>query len=207
MSIELYLAFVLASAVLALTPGPAMSLIIANSTSHGVRAGLTTVAGGSTGLALLVMGATLGMSSVLALMAEWFDVIRWIGAAYLIWLGGRRLYYAFNVKPDGDMQPIKGKKGRWYWQGLAVTLSNPKVLLFLGAFFPQFVNPNGSLPLQFSLLAVTFVVTMMLIDGGMALVAGSARRWFTGARVRIADGLSGALLICGGLWLAFARRA
>ncbi|RMF02082.1 MAG: LysE family translocator [Alphaproteobacteria bacterium] len=209
MSPELYAAFVLASALLALTPGPAMSLIVANSASFGLRAGMLTVAGASTGLALLVTGATLGMSSVMALMADGFDLIRWAGAAYLVWLGGRRLFHALSAgagvagEGAGAVQP----RGRWFWQGLAVTLSNPKVLLFLGAFFPQFVNPASSLAVQLGLLGITFVVTIMVIDAGVAVMAGSTRRFFTGARMRTADALGGILLVCGGLWLALARRA
>ena len=99
MSIELFLAFVLASAVLAATPGPSVSLIIANGTSHGLKAGLLTVAGGISGVVLLVTGATLGMSSVMALVANWFDFLRWAGAAYLIWLGVSRIWKAWRYLP------------------------------------------------------------------------------------------------------------
>ncbi len=208
MNIDLYLAFILASALLALAPGPAMSLIVANSASHGVRAGLTTAAGGGLGLGLLVAGAALGMSSIMALMAGWFDLIRWIGAAYLVWLGGSRLYRA--VKGNRPLAAMAGREtraGRWFWQGLGVALSNPKVLLFLGAFFPQFVNPQADPGGQLAILAATFLATMMVIDCGYAVLAGSARRWFTGARMRIAEGFTGALLIGAGLWLAAVRRA
>lgn len=207
MTIELYIGFVLASALLALAPGPAMSLIIANSASYGVRAGLKTVAGGGLGLGLLVAGAVFGMSSVMALMADWFDVIRWIGAGYLVWLGASRLYRALKAGSRADLAATETGRGRCFWQGLAVALSNPKVLLFLGAFFPQFINPNANLSSQLALMAVTFLAVMMIIDASYAVLAGSARRWFTSSHLRIADGLSGSLLICGGLWLAAARRA
>lgn len=207
MSIELYLAFILASAVLALTPGPAMSLIIANGATHGRSAGLVTVAGNSLGLGLLVLGAVLGMSSVMAVMADWFDLIRWAGAAYLIWLGASRLYRALRHEKHSADKPGNLPRRRWFGQGLAVALSNPKVLLFLGAFFPQFVNPQGALGQQFALLAVTFLVVVILIDSSYALLAGAARGWFSGQRLRLAQGISGCLLICGGLWLALARRA
>ena len=138
MSIELYLACVAASAMLAATPGPSVSLIIANGASFGLRGGLLTVAGGVTGVVLLVTGATLGMSAVMALMADWFDLLRWTGAAFLVWLGMNRLWKAWKNEPAAQPPVASGR--RWYWQGLAVSLSNPKILLFLGAFFPQFVD-------------------------------------------------------------------
>ncbi len=207
MSTELLAAFILASAVLALTPGPAMSLIIANGASFGTRAGLLTVAGNSLGLGLLATGAIVGMSSVMAVMADWFDVIRWVGAAYLIWLGASRLYRLLKTQPDPMAVQETPRKGRWFWQGLAVALSNPKVLLFLGAFFPQFVDPQASVGAQLALLGGTFLVVVVAIDSAYAVLAGSARGWLTARRARVAEGVTAGLLICGGVWLAAARRA
>lgn len=202
MSIEVFLAFVAACALLALTPGPAMSLIVANGASFGARAGLETVAGNSVGLGLLVAAAVLGMSSIMALMAEWFDWVRWLGAAYLVWLGVTRIRRALRGVPAAPTP----RRGAWFWQGFAVALSNPKVLLFLGAFFPHFVDPGASLPPQFALLGIGFLVTLAGIDGAMALMAGSARLWLTARRLRVADAMSGCLLIGGGIALAAARR-
>jgi homoserine/homoserine lactone efflux protein len=146
MSIELYGAFVLACILLALTPGPNMSLFIANGTAHGTRAALLTVLGATLGLGVLVALATIGMTSAMAIMAEWFDVIRWGGAAYLAWLGIGRLRAAFAAAP---LEPVAAPAdGRYIWQGALVSLSNPKVLLFLGAFFPQFINPAAPIAPQ-----------------------------------------------------------
>ncbi len=205
MSDYLFGAFVLACIVLAITPGPAMALLIANSTRHGRRAGLLTVLGNGCGLFILVATATLGLTSVMAFVAEWFNVIRWIGAAYLVWLGLTRLRAAWREFP-GEIPanvPVRGK--RWFWQGLAVALSNPKVLLFLGAFFPQFIDPAAAMAPQLGILAVTFVVVIMMTDALMALAANAARGWFL-TRTRLLDGASGALLICGAIWLAMTRR-
>ena len=206
MSLQLYLAFVLACFVLAITPGPNMSLLIANGTTHGVRAALLTVIGSSLGLSLLVVIAALGMTASMRLMADWFDIIRWVGAAYLVWLGIGRLRSAWRLAGDTDV-PLPVKGGRWFWQGAAVSLSNPKVLLFLGAFFPQFIDPVSPAGPQLALLAVTFVLTIAAVDCAVASAAGSARAWFTAQRRRVAEGVSGVLLVCGGLWLAAARRA
>jgi threonine/homoserine/homoserine lactone efflux protein len=89
MSPEVAIAFIAACVLLALTPGPNMSLILANTLSHGLRAGLITLAGTTTGLAVLVAAAAVGMGSMMVLMSAWFDVIRWVGALYLIYLGAR----------------------------------------------------------------------------------------------------------------------
>ncbi len=92
MSPEVLAAFIAACILLGLTPGPNMSLIMASTLSSGLRAGLVTLAGTTTGLALLVGAATAGMSSVMVFMSEWFDVIRWLGALYLVYLGARQLW-------------------------------------------------------------------------------------------------------------------
>jgi homoserine/homoserine lactone efflux protein len=205
MSIELFFAFVLASAVLAATPGPNVSLIIANGTSYGLKAGMLTVAGGITGGVLLVTGATLGMNTVMTLVADWFDFLRWAGAAYLVWLGMSRIWNAWRKAPT--LAAPKASRRNWYWQGLAVALSNPKILLFLGAFFPQFINQDAPVANQLWLLAITFIVIITVVDSSYGILAGAARGWITQKRVRLADSISGVLLICGGLWLAVARRA
>jgi homoserine/homoserine lactone efflux protein len=205
MSLEGYGAFVLACVLLALTPGPNMSLFIANGTAHGTRAALLTVFGATLGLSALVAFATIGMTSAMTLMAEWFDVIRWVGAAYLVWLGVGRLRAAYYGEAMPEVEAPG--RGRYIWQGAAVSLSNPKVLLFLGAFFPQFVNPDAPLAPQLALLGVTFVVALGGVDSCMAMAVGAARGWFTAKRRRIADGVSGTMLLGGGLWLAIMRRS
>lgn len=206
MSVYLYSAFVLACIMLAVTPGPNMALFLANSTTYGTRAALLTVFGSTLGLSILVAAATLGMSSIMAFVAEWFDIIRWIGAAYLVWLGIGRLRAVIRSNAADDA-PAPSRRGRWFFQGAAASLSNPKVLLFLGAFFPQFIDPAAAVVPQLALLAVTFVLTIAAVDSMMVLAFGSAREWIIGRRRRFAEGFTGFLLICGGLWLATARRA
>jgi len=205
MSEYLFGAFVLACIVLAVTPGPAMALLIANSTRHGRQAGLLTVLGNGFGLCILVAAATLGLTSLMAFVAEWFDLIRWIGAGYLVWLGLTRLRAAWRQFPGEMPDATPAGHKRWFWQGLAVALSNPKVLLFLGAFFPQFIDPGIEIAPQLAILAVTFVVVIMLADALMALVADAARGWFL-TRTRLLDCMSGSLLVIGGMWLAMQNR-
>jgi homoserine/homoserine lactone efflux protein len=121
MSPEILIAFIVACILLGLAPGPNMALILANTLSHGLAAGLVTLAGTSTGLAILVAGAALGMSSLMVFMSQWFDVIRWIGALYLVYLGARQLWllrrrglrrFAFTRRPGaGDGTKAVGVAG------------------------------------------------------------------------------------------------
>jgi len=206
MSLHVFAAFAGACLLLALTPGPMMSLITANVAAHGVHAGLWTVAGNLVSLSFMVAAAALGMTSLMVFMSNWFDVIRWIGALYLAWLGFERLKRAWQGESP-TLVPARSPSSRgWFLQAMAVGLSNPKVLLFLGAFLPQFVDTSGNIELQLSLLALTFVVVIGLSDVTYAVALGRLRDLFAGGRARLLDGVSGTLLLLGGLVLATARR-
>src|SRR5262245_64350090 len=139
MSVEVLIAFIAACILLGLTPGPNMSLIVANTLTTGLTAGLYTLAGTTTGLALLVAAAVMGMSSVMVFMSEWFDILRFLGALYLVWLGARQLWHFWHAEAGSGTPPPT--RGNCYVQGLLVSLANPKVMLFLGAFLPQFLVP------------------------------------------------------------------
>jgi threonine/homoserine/homoserine lactone efflux protein len=204
-STTVLLAFLATSVLLALTPGPNMSLIIASTLSGGLRSGLVTLAGTGTGLAILSAVAAAGMSSIMVLMAEWFDVIRWAGAIYLVVLGVRQLR-GWWLRRGGALPPPPPAAGTTYIQGLMVALSNPKVLLFLGAFFPQFVNPASDPVPQLAILATIFVATLILVDVGYTIVVARARSALDPKKLAALDGAAGALLVAGGLVLATARR-
>jgi homoserine/homoserine lactone efflux protein len=206
MSPEVIAAFIATCILLGLTPGPNMSLILASTLSSGLRAGLVTVAGTTTGLALLVGAATAGMSSVMVFMSDWFDVIRWIGALYLVYLGARQLWLFRRARVPGAAPRRRASGANLYFEGLLVSLSNPKVLLFLGAFLPQFIDPAREPVLQLTLLAVLFVVVLAAVDVAYTLMVARARATFDAARLRLLDGAAGVLLLLGGLALAMARR-
>jgi homoserine/homoserine lactone efflux protein len=206
MSPEVFAAFIATCILLGLTPGPNMSLILASTLSSGLRAGLVTLAGTTTGLALLVGAATAGMSSVMVFMSEWFDVIRWIGALYLVYLGARQLWLFRQRRVAGAAPPRRASGANLYFEGLLVSLSNPKVLLFLGAFLPQFIDPAREPVFQLAVLAVLFVVVLAAVDIAYTLMVARARATFDAARLRLLDGAAGVLLLLGGLALAMARR-
>ncbi len=201
MSIELYLAYLGATALLFLTPGPAMSLVLANAAAHGTRAGLMTVAGNAVGFAALLLVVVAGMAWIVEAMAHWFDLIRLAGAAYLIWLGVGRLL----ARPDPSTGLVAARKAH-FREGMTVAVANPKVLLFLGAFLPPFIDPAGNVALQLWLLAGSFVALSIVFGAGLALAGASARRFFAGSGAVLVERISGGVLIGAGLWLALSRR-
>jgi threonine/homoserine/homoserine lactone efflux protein len=205
MSVQVLLAFIAACVLLGLTPGPNMSLILANTLTSGLRAGFVTLAGTTTGLALLVAAAAAGMSSVMVFMSEWFDVIRWVGALYLVYLGARQLWL-LRRRGAGGLSTSGRKSANLYLEGVLVSLSNPKVLLFLGAFLPQFVDPARDPIGQLTILAVLFVAVLAAVDVGYTLLVARARTSLDATRLRLLDGAAGVLLLLGGLALAMARR-
>ncbi len=206
MNIELYLAFCLATAVLVLMPGPIVTLVVAQSLRHGTGTGLATVAGSSLGNALLVAAGALGLSTAMVLVADLFDLIRWLGAGYLIWLGLRELR-ARGIGLDDAEAGARRPTRAVFWQGIVVAVTNPKTILFCAAFFPQFIEPNAPLAPQLALMSVSFVVIGTTFDSGYALLAGRLRGFFQGGRqARIRSRITGALLIGTGIGLALARR-
>ncbi len=202
MSVELYLAYVLACLVITIIPGPTVTLIAANSLAHGTRAGLLNVVGTQIGLGLMMLVLIVGLSSIIATMGVWFDWLRFIGAAYLIWLGWKLLRSSGSLN-GADEAPVP--RGGFVTQGFLVLLGNPKALLWFGAFIPQFVDPTTDYVSQVVLLGVTAMVTAAISDGAYAFLAGSARTMLSRHRVRLVSRLGGLCLIGGGAWLALTR--
>ncbi|MGP0092166.1 MAG: LysE family translocator [Xanthobacteraceae bacterium] len=202
MSVELYLAYVLACIVIVLVPGPTVTLVVANSLTHGTRAGLLNIAGTQFGLAVMMGVVLIGLASIIETMSWWFDWLRLAGAAYLIWLGWKLVS---SPSALGDPGRVPLPRGGFFLQGFLVLMSNPKALLLFGAFIPQFVDPHGDYGWQVVLLGVTAMATAGVFDSGYALIAGRARRLLSAKRVRLISRLSGTFLIGGGVWLALAR--
>jgi threonine/homoserine/homoserine lactone efflux protein len=202
MSLQIYLAFVAACVALALLPGPMVTLVIANGLRHGTRAALTNVAGAQLGLGIVIAIVAVGLTSLMATMGYWFDWVRFAGAAYLVWLG-IKLIRSPAQAIDADTPPPP--RGGFFLQGLLVLLSNPKVLVFFGAFIPQFVDMEKDHFSQVALLGVTFMATAGITDAIYALLAGRARRFFSARRTTLLSRISGGFMIGGGVWLALTR--
>ncbi|MEX0590010.1 MAG: LysE family translocator [Xanthobacteraceae bacterium] len=202
MSLQLYLAYVLACFIVVIVPGPTVTLIVANSITHGARAGLLNVAGTQLGLALMLLIVLVGLTSLIETLGFWFDWVRLAGAAYLVWLGWKLLRSPGAL---GDPKRTPAPRGGFFLQGFLVLMSNPKALLMFGAFIPQFVDPKSDYGWQVVLLGLTAMAVATTFDSLYAILTGRARELLTPGRVKLISRLSGGFLIGGGIWLALAR--
>ena len=202
MNWELFAAFLVITAVLVITPGPIVTLVLATGAREGMRAALTTVVGTTLGNALLLAAIAFGLSWVVRNAATLFEILRWIGAAYLIWLGIQAWRHA------GETGAASLPRGHVHlWRGFAVALSNPKTIAFFTAFLPQFVDPSLPVEPQLALMCTVSVVLAAITDSGWAVAAGLGRAWFMQSwRAKLLGRLSGVALIGGGVWLSLARR-
>ena len=202
MNWQLFSAFLLITVVLFLTPGPIVTLIIATGARQGTRAALLTVAGASTGNAVLLAAIAFGLGWVLRTSSEVFDYLRWIGAAYLVWLGIQAWRHAgaksAAVTPRGHVHA---------WRGFIVALTNPKTIAFFTAFLPQFIDASLPVERQLLVMCVVSVTLGSLLDSGWAIAAGLGRAWFMRPQYnRLLGRISGLALIGGGVWLSLVRR-
>jgi threonine/homoserine/homoserine lactone efflux protein len=203
MSLQLYLAFIAACVGLALLPGPIVTLLIANGLRHGTRAALTNIAGVQTALLIVIGIVAIGLTSLMATMGYWFNWVRFAGAIYLIWLGIKLIRDPVEGVNASEAPPPP--RGGFFLQGFLVALSNPKLLVFFGAFIPQFVDMSRDHLPQVALLGVTFMIVAGLTDAAYALLAGRVRSFFSAQRTRMLSRASGGLMIGGGVWLALTR--
>lgn len=201
MNWHLFFAFFAIAVVLYVTPGPIVTLVVTTGARSGVRAALLTVAGGVTGNAVLLACIAFGLSWILQRSAEIFDVLRWVGAAYLIWLGVMAWRH-----PDAATAPAP-HGGVHVWRGFVVALTNPKTIAFFTAFLPQFIDPALPVEWQLLVMCVTSVLLGAVLDSGWGVAAGLGRSFFLKqASRRWLGRLSGAVLVGGGIWLLLARR-
>jgi threonine/homoserine/homoserine lactone efflux protein len=201
MNWDLFAAFLVITAVLVITPGPIVTLVIATGASQGIRAALITVAGTTAGNAVLLTAIAFGLSWVLANAVELFELLRWAGAAYLIWLGIQAWRHAGTARPEaaGTIN---------FSRGVLVALSNPKTIAFFTAFLPQFVDPSLPAERQLIVMCAVSVPLAALSDAAWAIAAGLGRTWFgQPARAKLLGRISGSVLIGGGICLSLARRA
>ena len=194
----------LASFLVAVVPGPTITVIIANSLRGGARAGLLNVAGTQLGVFSMMIIVAAGLETVVTIMGEAFFWVKVAGAAYLVWLGIKLLRSDGSLGEAGD---AKAPGMGYFWQGFLVLWSNPKALFFFGAFIPQFVDVSRDTFGQTILLGLIFMGVATLVDSCYAVLAGKAGSWLTRPKVRIAEIGSGLCLIGGGIWLALARKA
>lgn len=173
--------FLLAALILLLTPGPAVLYIVARSMDQGRLAGFVSVLSIEVGNFVHVLAATLGLSAILVSSALAFSIVKYLGAAYLIYLGVRRL---LSREPEDQTAGLQRQSlKRIFRQGVLVAVLNPKTALFFFAFLPQFVDPSkGAFAPQLLILGCIFVLMAIVTDGLYALLAGSVGQWLKGSR-------------------------
>ena len=206
MNPHLFAAYCLAVTILVLIPGPVVTLVVANSLRQGSRSGLATVAGASIGNAILLGATAVGLIAFFALLSEVFEIVRWVGAAYLIWLG-IKAWRAHGTHEAASLPRPARSSRAVFLQGFVIAITNPKAILFYIAFLPQFVDPHLPAGPQLLLMIATMIVMALLTDSGYALLAARARGWFTvPERRRLQSRITGTLLIGVGCALLVARR-
>lgn len=199
------LLFVAGAGLLLVIPGPAVTYVVSRSVAHGRAAGLVSVLGIVAGTLCHVLGATLGLSALLVSSAHAFQFVKYVGAAYLVYLGIRTLIRQESEWIERDRND-DWHLTRIFGEGVLVNVLNPKTALFFLAFLPQFVDPKrGHTTLQILELGILFVIMGWFSDSVYALIAGSlAERFRSNRRIRrVLRKVSGGTLIALGLTCAF----
>ena len=207
MATHLYLAFIAATFVLCVVPGPVVTYLVATGIAQGPRAALTGLAGSTSALVLHMILLVAGLAPLLAALGVWADVLKFIGALYLIWLGVQAWRTPIE-NPDSALPPAAPHSvATLYTRGLFISLTNPKTLAFYAAFFPQFIDASKPQAPQMLLLAVTFVTMGTLSDGTYAVASGHLAPFLKSPRAqKIRNRLTGSVLTLAGIGLAFTRR-
>lgn len=201
----LLVTYVLACLMFSLVPGPSVSIVVANALGGGTRAGFLTIIGTELSMLSMVLVVALGLEVVMAFVSEAFTVIKLLGAAYLVWVGFKMITASGAVDISASRKRMTA--ARYIWQGAMVNWANPKTLLFLGAFLPQFVDFSRPAFEQIMVLGLIVMAVATVTDSLYALASGRARHLLSAARVRLVSRISGSVLIAGGIWLALQRRA
>ncbi|GLO45057.1 LysE family translocator [Pseudomonas putida] len=192
MALDTWLIYLLASIGLSLTPGPNSLLALTHGALYGARRTLFTIVGGVFGFSALIALAMFGLSALLQTSASVLSVLKWLGGAYLIWLG-IQLWRSPGLHLELTAQSARLGNADLFRQGLLSAMANPKVLLFYGAFLPQFIDPQRGLLLQFVVMAATFASVEFLVEYLLARLAFRIRPW-------LAKGGKGFNRCCGSLF-------
>lgn len=203
--LSLYLAFAAASALLILTPGPMVAFVIATTLTRGLGHGFVAVAGSTLASAIQLLIVAVGLSAILNMAGEVFFWIKWMGVAYLFYLGVR----ALRAPPDGlavDGVVTMERARRTFAEAFLVNMTNPKALLFHGAFLPLFISPGAPAGPQLAVLATTFLAIAAVMDSLWALTAARSRPML--ARLgRWKNRITGGVFLSAAAGLALVKKA
>ncbi len=194
MNIHTWLIYLLASVGLSLSPGPNGLLALTHGVLHGQRRTLFTIFGGSLGFIAVIALSMFGIGALLKTSLLWLTVLKWLGGAYLVWLGVQ----VWRSPPVGVpvQEAVEPRSGRsLFQQGALSALTNPKAVLFFAAFLPQFIDPHGSLVVQFIVMAGTFAVIEAITELIIASMAERISPWLRRVGRRFNQ-------VCGGIFIA-----
>ena len=207
MSLDLWLAFSAASLALLLLPGPTILLVLSYALTQGRKVALATVAGVALGDTIAMTASLAGLGAIIKTSATAFLIVKWIGAAYLIWMGFKMLKGARHASAGGLLDVPSETPRAVFRHAATVTALNPKSIGFFIAFVPQFIDPGGNIALQMSLMTVTFVGLASLNALAFALLADKLRtRIMRPAILRGLTRLGGVTLMGMGVMTAMLRR-
>jgi len=192
MALDTWLLYLLASIGLSLTPGPNSLLALTHGARYGARRTLFTIIGGVFGFSALIALAMFGLTALLQASASVLTVLKWVGGAYLLWLG-IQLWRSPALQLDVNTRVARLSNAGMLRQGLLSAMANPKVLLFYGAFLPQFIDPQRGLFVQFVIMAATFASVEFVVEYLLARLAFRIKPW-------LAKGGKGFNRCCGGLF-------
>ena len=201
---HVFFAFFLATTVMIALPGPSVLLTVAHSISFGSKKALITVAGATVGIGIQLTIAAIGLTSLLNSVVMAFELLRWLGAVYLVYLGIKQ-WKSSDIPLEFD--EIVVNKTNLFLQGVIITVFNPKSLIFIAAFLPQFINLTQPVGIQFMVIIPTFLFITFSVTSLWVLAAGKIRTILKNNHTsKTVFRSTGGLMILSGLCLAFARR-
>lgn len=196
MDLHTWLIYLLAAIGLSLSPGPNGLLALTHGALHGRRKALYTIFGGASGFVAVIALSMFGIGALLQTSLVWLTVLKWVGGAYLVWLG----IQVWRAPPLGaSIEAVEAPRAGWsmFSQGLLSAVTNPKAILFFAAFLPQFIDPARSLLLQFAIMAGTFALVEIVFEVVVASMAQRIRPWLRRVGRRFNQACGGVFMLIG----------
>jgi len=204
-SLSLWLGFLLAAIMIAVTPGPGAVLSMSTSMRYRYWSALVAILGLQAAILVHLAIVAVGFGALLAASETGFSIVKFFGAAYLIWLGVQK-WRSPPLSVDAETVPVR-RRGLFF-QGLLVNLTNPKAIIFIGALVPQFIDPGRSQVEQYLLIAATLCLTDIVVMSAYALAAGRLGSWLHDPKaIRLQNRAFGGLFISAGTLLALSSRS
>lgn len=203
MALDTWLIYLIATLALSITPGPNTLLALTHGALYGQRKTLFTIGGGAVGFTLVVAFSMVGIGALLQASAHFLTIMKWVGGAYLVWLGiqvWRAPPPVLDLKANA---PVKNGR-KLFQQGLISAVANPKAILFFSAFLPQFIDPQRSLFVQFLIMAATFVILEIITETLIANLSFRVRGWLQRSGRRFNQACGATFVAIGG-WLPLSR--